>query len=191
MSTFGGTYFTNKGKALQAKVQTGVQLKFTRIAVGDGELGSQTIADLAALIHEVKSLTITRLKTMTGGKALVGAVISNSGLDTGFYWREVGIFAQDPDVGEVLYCYGNAGALAEYIPAQNGADILEKQINLITLIGNASNISATINSSLVYASETDLIALEQRVTDLESSIVISATDPISPKANMLFFKILQ
>lgn len=196
MSAFGGIYFTNRGRALQVKAQTGIQLNFTRIAVGDGNLGSQTVAELTNLVNEIKSLSITRLKTMTGDKALVGGVLSNNGLLTGFYWREVGIFAQDPDLGEVLYCYGNAGALAEYIPSQDGADIMEKQINIITLISNAASITASIDSSLVYASEDELMALEQRVEDIESEqssqikIEVAAIEPSTPKANMLFFKII-
>jgi len=150
MSFAGGIFFTNRGKVLEAKAQTGVALNFTRIGVGDGELTGQDISDLTALIHEVKSLALTSLKTLTGGKASVGGVLSNQGLAAGFYWREVGLFATDPDLGEILYCYGNAGALAEYIPAGGGSEILEKQVSIVSIVGNAANVSATIEQSLVY-----------------------------------------
>lgn len=151
MSTFGGVYFTNKGRALQAKALTGVQLNFTKIVMGDGSLTGQAIQDLTALIHEVKTLSITTLKNTNDGNVTIGGVLSNQGLASGFYWRELGLFAQDPDLGEILYSYGNAAALAEYIPAGGGADLLEKQINIVAIIGNATSVSATINESLVYA----------------------------------------
>lgn len=154
--SFGGVQFTNQGLALQAKAQTGVELHFTRLAVGDGELGGQSIPALTDLIHLVKSVDITKLKTLPGGKAVVGGILSNQDIAAGFYWRELGLFATDPDIGELLYCYGNAGVLAEYIPAPGGAEILEKQINIVALVGNAQNITATIEQSLIFATVQDL-----------------------------------
>lgn len=158
--SFGVIQFTNRGRALQAKAQAGAQLNFTRIAVGDGQLAGQSISDLTALIHLVKSLTINKFKTMPGGKAAAGGVLSNQDIVTGFWWREIGLFAMDPDLGEILYCYGNAGELAEYIPSPGGAEILEKQVDIITIVGNAGSISATIEQSLVYASAQELIEHE-------------------------------
>jgi hypothetical protein len=150
MSAFGGLVLTTKGRNLQAKAQAGAQLNFTRIGVGDGELAGSSILELNALKHEVKTLNITKLKSLTGGKAAVGGVLSNQGLASGFYWRELGLFAQDPDIGEILYCYGNSGVNAEYIPADGGPDVLEKSIDIISIVGNAANVTATIEQSLIF-----------------------------------------
>jgi len=158
MSAFGGLILTNRGRNLQAKAQAGVTLKYTRIALGDGPLGTSAIPDLTALKKEVISLPIAKLRVMTGSRAIIGAVLTNKDLTTGFYYRELGIFAQDPDLGEILYCYGNSGSLAEYIPAGGGADVLEKSIDLEILIGNAANVSAVIDSSLVYITMPELEA---------------------------------
>ena len=163
--SFGLIAFTNRGKALQAKAQAGTQLNFTRIAVGDGQLSGQAIADLTALIHEVKSITLNKFKTLPGGKAVVGGVLSNQDLQTGFWWRELGLFAQDPDLGEILYCYGNAGELAEYIPSPGGAQILEKQVDIISIIGNAQNVSAEIDQSLIYATIQDVNNLRDELNE--------------------------
>ncbi|MFO7153928.1 MAG: phage tail protein [Caldicoprobacter oshimai] len=165
--SFGVIAFTNRGRALQAKAQAGAQLVFTRIAVGDGQLGGQAIADLTALIHEVKSIPLNKFKTLPNGKAVIGGVLSNQDLTTGFYWRELGIFAQDPDLGEILYCYGNAGELAEYIPGPGGAEILEKQIDVVVIVENVQNISATIDQSLVF--ETPAGAQEKAAAALEAA----------------------
>lgn len=156
--SFGSIIFTNKGKLLQSKAQSGVNLNFTRMAIGDGELSGQAIQELNGLINEKKSISITTLKVQDSGKVQVGGIISNQDIITGFYWREVGLFADDPDVGEVLYCYGNAGDLAEYIPASGGAEILEKELNIIAIVDNASIISATIDNSLVYVTQSALLS---------------------------------
>ncbi|NLT94878.1 MAG: hypothetical protein GXW85_04980 [Clostridia bacterium] len=141
---------TNKGRNLQAKAQTGIQLNFTRIGIGDGYLGTSSIVDLNALKHEIKSLDITKIKTLSDGKALLGTILSNQDIIEGFYFREIGVFAQDPDLGEILYCYGNSGDNAEYIPAGGGPDVVEKSIDIITIVGNAPNVTAKIDESLIF-----------------------------------------
>ncbi len=180
--SFGTITFTNKGRALQAKAIAGATLHFNRIGVGDGQLSGQAAGDLSALIHEVQSLEISKLVTMPGGKAKIGGVLTNQGLAAGFYWRELGVYAQDPDLGEILYCYGNAGALAEYIPAQGGSQILEKQVNVITIIGAAQNVTASIASG-IYVTVDDAgeaaykdidvaggVASHEAVTEIERTI---------------------
>lgn len=150
MSAFGGLIITNRGRALQAKAQLGTPLVFTRMSLGDGELGGSSIVDMTAMKHEVKSLGLSRFQLLNDGKARIGALLSNQDIGTGFYWRELGIFATDPDLGEILYCYGNSGANAEYIPAGGGPDIIEKWIDVITLVANATSVSAVIDESLIY-----------------------------------------
>lgn len=150
MSAFGGIFLTNRGRNLQVKAQTGKPLKFTRVGIGDGSLNGSLIIDLIGLKNEKKSLPITKLKSNPDGQAVIGTTISNQDIASGFYFREIGLFAIDPDIGEILYCYGNAGTTAEYIPAGGGSDIIEKTMDIITIIGNAQNVSAVINQSMIY-----------------------------------------
>ena len=72
------------------------------------------------------------------------------------YYRELGLYAEDPDpeVGEVLYCYGNCGDLAEWIPPSGGATIVEKTIDIVTAIGTATNVTAYIPAD-AYATKED------------------------------------
>ncbi|MED1803013.1 hypothetical protein [Brevibacillus porteri] len=150
MGAFGGITLTNKGRNLQAKAQTGVELKFTRFGMGDGQLSGQSIVDLNALINQKQSLGIAKLKTMPGGKAVAGTVISNKDLTTGFYFREIGLFAQDPTEGEILYGYANGGPTAEFIPANGGSELIEKTFDVVMIIGNAPNVSAVLDTSLIW-----------------------------------------
>ena len=56
--------------------------------------------------------------------------------------------------GEVLYCYGNCGDLAEWIPPSGGATIVEKTIDIVTAIGTATNVTAYIPAD-AYATKED------------------------------------
>ncbi|WP_217562805.1 phage tail protein [Paenibacillus sp. GbtcB18] len=179
MGAFGGFVLTNKGRNLQAKAETGVRLNYTRMAIGDGQLAGQSIPTLNKLISEKKSLPITKLRIQTQGRAVIGAVLSNQDITTGFYFREIGVFAQDPDEGEILFCYGNSGTNAEYIPPTGGADLVEKSIDAIVIVGTATNVTATIDSSLVYATQDDVRDAEGRAKkytdDKVASLVIKMT----------------
>jgi len=156
MGAFGGLTLTNKGIALQAKAQAGAELHYTRVAIGDGFLGGQSIATLTDLISEKKSLDITKLRVLGQGRAVIGTVLTNQDITTGFYFREIGIFADDPDEGEILYAYANAGNNAEHIPPGGGPDVVEKHIDSIVAVGQAPNVTAVIDQSLVFATLKDM-----------------------------------
>ncbi|QDY81939.1 hypothetical protein FQU75_00195 [Paenibacillus polymyxa] len=157
MAAFGGLVLTIKGRNLQAKVQAGQQLKFSRMGLGDGIITSQSIPNMTGLITERKSIAVNRVYTPSAGRATVSAILSNQDITTGFFFRELGIFAIDPDEGEIMYAYGNSGSgSAEYIPPTGGADLIEKLINVNLLVGNATNISITTDQSLVYVTIQDL-----------------------------------
>lgn len=181
---------TNKGRQLQAKAQTGIKLEYTRMAVGSGTLAGQSLAAMTALITPVKNLPIVRLKHPEGStRALVGATLTNADVTTGFYLREIGIYAMDPDDGEILYMYANAGSTADYI-APSGDGVIQKAINMNVIVGTATNISAVIDESLVYVTrdefEEALANIDVDVSDAsltEKGIVqlTNAIDSISEK----------
>ncbi|AKL95026.1 putative tail fiber protein H [Clostridium aceticum] len=167
MAQFNQMILTNLGRQLQAKAQTGMELQFTRVAVGDGNLPYGTNLDeLTALINEKKSLGITSVQVIGDGTSRVRASVTNEGLLEGFYIREIGLFATDPDQGEILYCVANAGLLSDFMPAGTGANIVESILNLITVVGNAANVTAVIESG-IYVTTDELINLagESRTTE--------------------------
>ena len=156
--SFTSPRFTDEGKALQAKAQAGTALKFTKMQLGDGELGSQAIAAMTGLVNPLITVGISGVKA-GNNYATVKSNFSNSGLTTGFYWREIGVFAADPEKpndrnSDILYCYANAGSLAEYIPAA-GSEIVEKIISIPCIIGDAENVSAEVESG-IYATKEEL-----------------------------------
>ncbi|OMD00054.1 hypothetical protein BJP49_28590, partial [Paenibacillus odorifer] len=157
MSSWGGMTLTNKGMILQGKAQAGAQLIYTRIAVGDGTLSGQSVPALNGLISQKKNLPITRLRTQPPNKVMIGTTLSNADVTTGFYFREVGLFATDPDAGEILYAYANSGSTADYI-APAGDGVIEKTFDTVVVIGTTSNVSAIIDDSLVFTRESEFNA---------------------------------
>ncbi len=148
MAEFTGLTLTNNGYALQTKAQAGTKLQFTRVALGDGVLPSGTqLNTLTALINEKQSSAISNLSV--GNKSVqIKANFSNKNLTENYYLRELGIFANDPDQGEILYAIANAGDAADYMPAYDGAETIEQVFTIDLSVGSAANVTATFAESI-------------------------------------------
>jgi hypothetical protein len=153
---FTGTVLTTKGLLLQNKVQAGAQLSFTKVKIGDGQLGSgQSLEALTDLIAPKKTLDISAVAVIGDGTSRVRAVVTNTGLAAGFFVREIGVFATDPDDGEILYCVANAGNECDYLPTPTSVAV-EQTLDIIMAIGNATNVTAVINETIVLATVADI-----------------------------------
>ena len=145
MAQFNGMNITNAGRDIIAKAITGKTLKFTRGVAGSGFLPDGTdINTLENLISPVREMEIVEIE-MTGhtGTAKVVVRLSNKELQTGFFIREVGLFAEDPDSGqEILYGYCYSGNLADFMPASDGPDPMYYRLNLTVIVDQAKNVTA-------------------------------------------------
>ncbi|MBR5589374.1 MAG: phage tail protein, partial [Phascolarctobacterium sp.] len=160
MSAFNNNSVTLKGAAIIASLVTGSTLTFTRIAVGDGMLASgQTALTRERLVNPLFNVPISSVESNNAAQAVVKGTFSNADLNTGFYYREIGLFAINPDTNaEELFLYGNASTEAEWINPAGQSSLIEKEIHLVTLIGNASNVTAVFDENAkVLKSEFDAI----------------------------------
>ena len=157
---------TNAASKLISKVLSGKTINFTRMAVGDGFSYDTTAAkDYTALVNEVLSLDITKKETLTASSVRITSAFKNTDAQQEFYYREVGLFAEDPDTGEeVLYAYGNRNDAAELI-TPTGSSVITKQLSFIISVGKSANITFSVNAD-VYALQEDLTTLQTTLNDL-------------------------
>lgn len=157
MANFSGTIITNKGLNLLAKAIQGTELAFTRIALGDGVWPQpHNPAEMEELVSEKKSIQIQGIEVTGTGTARIRAVLLNTELQTGFFARELGVFAQDPDLGEILYAVSYAGEQCDYIPP-GGNIVVESIIDVFVVVSTAENITAWIDDTVVLATKKDII----------------------------------
>lgn len=157
MAAFINNDITTAGLIVLAKGVAGQKINYTKIVLGDGYIEEgQTPRTLTGVVSPKATVDITKLKINGDGTVAVGGIFTNGDETDGFYYRELGLYAEDPDpeVGEVLYCYGNCGDLAEWIPPTGGATIVEKTIDIVTAIGTATNVTAYIPAD-AYATKED------------------------------------
>jgi len=156
---FNGMTLTVRGRSLQAKVQAGATLTFTKTKVGDGSLPpGGSLEPLNDLIGPKLVVPIQDVSVIGDGTCRVRGVLTNTDLATGFFVREIGVFATDPDLGEILYAIANAGDECDYLPAGGGAVAIEHVLDIVISVGNAANVTAVINESAVLATKADLSA---------------------------------
>ena len=179
MAKFSTFKLTDKGLDLEYKAQAGKTLKFTRFGLGDGDLGTTPIKELTALKNEILSRNITKSEK-NNSKVTLGFVLDNKDITEGFYWREIGIFAEEPDTKEeILFMYANAGETADYIPAFSSNNMLEKYIDVDIYISDVENITATIDSSLTFASYKDLEKLNTTLNEALTEVSTKLNDTIT------------
>ena len=110
-----GTY-TNKGLALTAKTAVGVCLRVTRVVGGSGH--TTDIPNAAQLPEIRQTLTVGEARC-AGSTAVLPVTLAAVGLESSYTLTEFGIYAEDPDEGEILYCVYR---LDEPVTIQAGSD---------------------------------------------------------------------
>lgn len=151
MASFPKMTTTSAGQRLLTKALAGAALQFTKIVLGDGQLNGVSISTLTALISQKAYCEITFQKS-TGTTYQVGGLLLPENITTGFYWREVGLIALDPDdSSEVLFSYSNDGTATDYIDPDITDSRFEKNIYISTGISTSSSVTVEIPPSDTYA----------------------------------------
>lgn len=91
-------YFTKKGLLLAAKLAAGSTLKITRVCAGAAE----TALTASALSQIRQTLPVGRARR-TGDTAVLPVTLEAGSAGSVYTLRELGVYAQDPDEGEILY----------------------------------------------------------------------------------------
>lgn len=155
MGVFQNNAITDQGRLLLSHVQMGAIFTPTKIVMGSGTLPSGTTPrNIRNVVEPVIELAINKKKRGNDGTVTIGGKYKNQDISTGFYFRELAIYAKAVDTsgGEVaaecLYSYGNAGSTADYMPAYTSGQPVERQIDVVTYIGNDTQVDLYIDSSL-------------------------------------------
>jgi hypothetical protein len=179
MADFTGTLLTQKGRNLLSKAQTGATLTFTKIKIGDGTWATGTDpTQLNDLVDPKLSLSIQSIQVVGDGTVRLRFVLTNTGLQQGFFMREIGIYAQDPDLGEILYAVAYAGDRADYIPS-DGTTKVENVVDIYTVISNTQNVSAVISDTVVIATKQDVDNLNTQLTNQINTVNTQLTNQIN------------
>lgn len=152
-----GTVITNKGLQLIAKlVASGTALSFTRAAVGIGSVPSGYDPTNMTGLNKYKMDGSIASCGSSGDTASIVFQISSIGVSTGFTITEAGLFATDPDEGEILYCYLDMSSDPQYIYAEGSAISKFVEMTLTVVIGSVQSVTAYINPGSLLTNDGDI-----------------------------------
>lgn len=141
MANWQGFTLTEKGLNLQAKINAGLAtLNFTKISIGSGSSNSS----LTDLVKREKDLTIASC-TVDGSIVKLVSTLTNTGITKPFKERELGLFATDPNDGEIMFAY-MTDTDPDTMPAEGSTTVVSKRITLNLTFSNTGNVSAVLDS---------------------------------------------
>lgn len=148
---------TQNGRALMAKLLAGKSTQFTKIKVSSTIYQDGQLENLTALTNINQETTAQAYGNNTATVSVVGA-IENTGLQTGYYINTVGLYAVDPDKGEILYSVSSA-SVNGYMPPDTGVSKSGFEFKIYTEVGNATKVDLTVDPA-AFATHEDIERLD-------------------------------
>lgn len=170
MAEFSKLVITNKGQALIAKMIAGEgNIDFTKISTSSTQYQLAQLEALTALTG-VKQTSLISKVTRTNDVAIkVEAAFTNTDLTAGYYMRTLGLYAVDPDEGEILYAVTIETSGNCYMPPYNGVTVSGAYVQLVTTVGNADSVSLEVDQAAV-ATIGDIQELQKQISDLQAFV---------------------
>ncbi|MBD5531236.1 MAG: hypothetical protein HDQ98_03395 [Lachnospiraceae bacterium] len=145
MAEFSKLVITDTGRALLAKMIAGSgNIRFTKVSTSSTAYEEAQLQGLAFLAGEKQTSLISKV-TRTNETAIeVEAAFTNTDLTEGYHMRALGLYAVDPDEGEILYAVATELSGCCYMPAYNGVTLSGILLTLVTTVGNAESVSLEV-----------------------------------------------
>ena len=190
MPNWSGLILTDRGKNLQAKVEAGSKLNFTKIKFGDGVIsGSQTLEKLIDLVSPKQNVVISSVEAKDSSICEITSVLSNSGVAQGYYLKEMGIFATDPDIGEIMFAV-SADTAPDYLVAGGGSVVISEAFSINLIVSNTANLAikthnddSKAHAAAINKHNTDYNGHSTAMNFWQKSKVYAAGNVIFPKVH--------
>ena len=145
MGAFQKAVTTKLGDDLLAKAVAGsTAIEFTKLAVSEnvlsGDLKQRTT--IGTIKQEVPAIV-----AKNGNSVSASGTLTNEKVNSSYAVRNIGLFATDPDLGEILFSVSVADetvAPIDWIPAYTGTGISSLSLNLAVALSNEAEIEIVV-----------------------------------------------
>ncbi len=184
MASFNSTKITNRGRELDAKVSSGqTRMSFTKICLSDTAYSSSSVEALTSLSGVKQTSVISEKKVINNVSVQVSSVFTNEQLTSGYFIRTIGLYAQDPDRGEILYSVTTA-IEADYMPPYNGLSSSSILVDLVSTISNAENVQLEVDPAAA-ATIRDINELKDEIEDLKGYVGYTDSDIVGVEVDIV------
>ena len=136
---------TQKGLALQAKVATGGTIEFTKVKTGAGTVDAVLLQNQTEVSQPMQEFLYSSEPTFDdAGRVTLAVVVTNDGLEADYDLYQVGVYATDPDEGEILYAIIQGSK-----PVPVLADMVgwTAEFHISMQYGNADTVNVMVDSA--------------------------------------------
>lgn len=177
------TVITNKGLALQSKQINGADLTITRALSGDGNVPVVDLRTQTAVSSIKQELILEKMvQDKEEHKYTLTVLLDNTDLENSYNLMQIGIYATDPDEGEILF------ALAQLDTAKlinTGAELpgYTLQVNFVFQNSNEANIVVNYDSSSFVTRDgvADMLNAQDYTVEMTEETYVAIEDRISSK----------
>ena len=138
-----GFTITKQGWHLLAKLLAGDKLEISKIMVGSGKVPEGVNpGEITELVRPVALATSTVPQVEDKQVSFIVEYRNdlNGGLAEGFWLNEFGVYANDPDEGEVLLYYATMGDYPQYVAAYNGQAVDVRRYPVVIALSECYNV---------------------------------------------------
>ena len=176
MNTWENTVITSKGFSLLSKLTQGHTLKITTAEAGTGFVTPGLLAMQTQVSNPVQTLSFRPVSYPEEGKCSLPVFITNDGLETGYEATQIGVYAEDPDDGNILFfiaqsvtaAKGTTVPSAEEMPGYSAEWVFYLQY------GQADGVEVTVNPTntvsraemIQYVNETILSITNEEIDEI-------------------------
>lgn len=172
MAEFNKLTITNKGQALMAKLIAGkTTVEFTKVSSSTNVYTEAQILALTSLANIKQTVKISKITRINNVAVQIEAAMENSNLTSGYNMNSIGLYAKDPDEGEILYAVASVTTTDKgaYMPPFNGLSVSGAFLKLTTTVSNSNNVSLTVDQAAT-ATVGDIVDLQKQISDLQAFI---------------------
>ena len=180
---FNQSILTQKGRTLMAKAISGrANIVFTKMQSSSTQY-QMTQLEMLTSLSNVKQRADVVAEKNNGVTVKVKGTFDNYNLNSGYDFRTVGLYANDPDEGEILYSVSTA-SVSGYMPPNTGISATGIDITFYVEVGNADKVNLEIDPA-GFATKAELRALEVNVAYANSADGSVDFSKFKPKENLV------
>lgn len=159
---------TIQGMDLDMKIlsRPGMPLKITRGMTGAGKVNPTQLVSLTDVADPVQEVELHKIAEYPGeNKVMLPVMLKNSEVTVRYSMYQLGLYAEDPDKGEILYLILQSDG-PEEVPAKDEMKDFTLEWYLTLSVSNTENVEIVLDET-GHATLGDLAVVENRVAVIE------------------------
>lgn len=168
MASWNNVTKTEQGLALEQKLLTQEKpLRLVSARSGAGKVNPTQLVKQTAVSDPKQTLELRPVYLSEENTATIPVMLSNAGLAEGYTLYQVGIYAEDPDGGEVLYIIAQTDIISgESVPGAAESAGYSIDWNIAVKVSKASSIEVAVNEAgKLTLSQADALYLRKETMD--------------------------